>query len=218
MLCVMEPRWDERGLVPAIAQDATTGKVLMVAWMNEEALRATEETGLAHFWSRSRMRLWKKGEESGNVLRVAEIRIDCDQDVILLAVEPAGPACHTGKPSCFYRTLAGGEDAGPAGNVLSRIDAVIEARKGAAAEKSYVKSLFAGGWPRIREKIEEEAGELLEVLESGDDKDVIHETADLLFHVMVGLSARGLTMERVMAELQRRFGVSGHDEKAARKK
>lgn len=101
----MSLEYDAAGLIPAVAQDAATGAVLMVAWMNEEALRRTRETGLAHFWSRSRRRLWKKGETSGNVLRVEEIRVDCDADTLLLAVTPAGPACHTGAATCFYRRL-----------------------------------------------------------------------------------------------------------------
>ena len=102
----MEVKWDERGLVPAIVQDARSGVVLMLAYVNEEALRLTEETGEAHFWSRSRQELWHKGATSGNVQRVREILIDCDADTILLRVDPAGPACHTGETSCFYRTLA----------------------------------------------------------------------------------------------------------------
>ena len=101
----MEIKWDERGLVPAIVQDAQSGAVLMLAYVNEEALRLTLETGEAHFWSRSRQALWHKGATSGNVQRVREVRVDCDADTILLKVDPAGPACHTGEASCFYRTL-----------------------------------------------------------------------------------------------------------------
>jgi phosphoribosyl-AMP cyclohydrolase len=97
--------WDEKGLAPAVVQDEADGQVLMVAWMNRQALRLTLETGLAHFWSRSRGRLWRKGETSGNTLRVSEIRVDCDADTLLLLVQPAGPACHTGQRSCFYRRL-----------------------------------------------------------------------------------------------------------------
>ncbi len=98
-------RWDERGLIPAVVQDSETNAVLMVAWMNAEALRMTEQTGQAHFWSRSRGGLWHKGATSGNTMRIVEIRVDCDEDTLLLRVEPAGPACHTGATSCFYRTL-----------------------------------------------------------------------------------------------------------------
>ena len=103
---VMALRYDSRGLIPAVVQDAETKQVLMVAWMNEEALRLTQETGEAHFWSRSRQTLWHKGATSGNLQRVRQIRVDCDEDTLLLLVEPAGPACHTGEISCFYRELA----------------------------------------------------------------------------------------------------------------
>jgi phosphoribosyl-AMP cyclohydrolase len=102
---IIELNYDDRGLIPAVVQDVTTGEVLMVAWMNAEALRLTQETGEAHFWSRSRQELWHKGTTSGNVQYVREIRVDCDADVLLLKVEPAGPACHTGKRSCFFREL-----------------------------------------------------------------------------------------------------------------
>jgi phosphoribosyl-AMP cyclohydrolase len=97
--------WDDRGLITAVVQDANTSQVLMVAWMNAEALRLTEQTGEAHFWSRSRGKLWHKGETSGNIMRVVELRVDCDADTLLLRVDPAGPACHTGATSCFFRTL-----------------------------------------------------------------------------------------------------------------
>jgi len=103
---VLEPKWNEQGLAPAIVQDVHTGQVLMMAWMNAEAWRRTRETGEAHFWSRSRQKLWHKGETSGNVQRVVEIRLDCDADTILLLVEPAGPACHTGERSCFYTVVS----------------------------------------------------------------------------------------------------------------
>ena len=106
----MEPKWNEQGLAPAIVQDVRTGEVLMMAWTNAEAWRATQETGEAHFWSRSRKELWRKGATSGNVQRVREIRYDCDNDTLLLMVEPVGPACHTGEVSCFYRTLNGAND------------------------------------------------------------------------------------------------------------
>ncbi len=106
---MLDVKWDERGLIPAIVQDATTQQVLMLAYMNAEALRLTQATGEAHFWSRSRQELWHKGATSGNVQRVREVRVDCDSDTILLLVDPAGPACHTGEVSCFYRTVTSDE-------------------------------------------------------------------------------------------------------------
>jgi phosphoribosyl-ATP pyrophosphohydrolase/phosphoribosyl-AMP cyclohydrolase len=219
--------WNDQGLVPAVAQDATSGAVLMVAWMNADALRLTRETGLAHFYSRSRQAMWQKGETSGNLLRVRELRIDCDADTILLLVDPTGPACHTGKPNCFFRPLdrdgeaAPEDDGGPGAPaaVLDRVAAVLAARKASSsAEKSYTKSLLEGGFPTILAKIAEEHGELADELPAGDEAAVVHETADLLFHVLVGLTARDIPVERVWAELGRRFGTGGHVEKAARAK
>jgi phosphoribosyl-ATP pyrophosphohydrolase/phosphoribosyl-AMP cyclohydrolase len=214
----MHVAWDERGLVPAVAQDATTGAVLMVAWMNAEALAATQATGFAHFFSRSRGRLWKKGETSGHVLAVRELRVDCDDDTLLLVVDPAGPACHTGKTSCFYRR-EGVEDDGPRGApaaVVDRVAAVIAARRAASAERSYTRALLDAGLPKILAKIAEEHGELAAELPAGPAPAIVHETADLLFHVLVGLEARGVAIRDVWAELERRFGTSGHDEKRSR--
>lgn len=217
MTAPMEPAWDALGLVPAIAQDATTGTVLMMAWMNREALERTRASGEAHFWSRSRQSLWRKGETSGNTLRVIEIRIDCDADTVLLRVEPAGPACHTGKTACFYRTIEGAEDDAAPGHVLAALERVlIERRDHATGEKSYTRALLDGGFPKILAKIAEEQGELAAELPDGEADQVVHEAADLVFHVMVGLVARKIPIDDVWRELARRFGVGGHVEKAAR--
>jgi phosphoribosyl-ATP pyrophosphohydrolase/phosphoribosyl-AMP cyclohydrolase len=218
----MEPVYDERGLVPCVVQDAATGTVLMVAWMNAEALRLTRETRSAHFWSRSRQAMWKKGETSGNTLAVVELRIDCDADTVLVRARPAGPTCHTGTTSCFFHTDDGPDDDGvPAAEgaaILARLESILVARRDAATpEKSYTRSLLDAGMPKILAKIAEESGELAAELPAGDAKKVVHETADLLFHVMVGLTARRIPIADVFAELARRFGTSGHVEKAARK-
>lgn len=219
-----EPTYDERGLVPCIVQDATSGTVLMLAWMNAEALKLTRETHTVHFWSRSRQALWKKGETSGNTLAVVEIRIDCDLDAVLVRARPAGPTCHTGATSCFFHRDAADDegatdavDDGPAPPILHRLAQVIEARRAATAENSYTRSLLDAGMPKILAKIAEEHGELAAELPAGDDAKVVHETADLLFHVMVGLAARRIPLDAVLAELTRRFGTSGHVEKAQRK-
>ena len=217
-------RWDERGLLPAVVQDAHTGGVRMLAWMNAAALRATLTTGFAHFYSRSRQALWKKGESSGNTLAVREVRADCDSDAIVIVAEPAGPTCHTGASSCFYRVLGTDqivhEDDGPTDPlvaVLARLERVLVARRDQATpEKSYTRSLLDGGFPRILAKIAEEHGELAEVLPAGAAGDVVHESADLLFHVIVGLVARRIPLDDVWRELGRRFGTSGHAEKASR--
>ncbi|HEX4418838.1 MAG TPA: bifunctional phosphoribosyl-AMP cyclohydrolase/phosphoribosyl-ATP diphosphatase HisIE [Kofleriaceae bacterium] len=235
----VEPTYDERGLVPCIVQDAAVGTVLMLAWMNAEALRLTRTTGVVHFWSRSRQALWKKGETSGHTLAVVELRLDCDLDAVLVRATPAGPTCHTGATSCFFHRDAGGPggeltgeltdapgdapgdeiDDGPALPILHRLARIIEARRAspaATAEKSYTRSLLDAGMPKILAKIAEEHGELAAELPAGEDAKVIHETADLLFHVMVGLGARGIPIEAVLGELARRFGTSGHVEKARR--
>jgi phosphoribosyl-ATP pyrophosphohydrolase/phosphoribosyl-AMP cyclohydrolase len=227
-----EPAYDERGLAPCIVQDAATGTVLMLAWMNAEALRLTRETGVVHFWSRSRGVLWKKGETSGNTLAVAELRLDCDRDAILVRARPAGPACHTGATSCFFTLDGGATDDGvpapapPASGdaasadpaILTRLAALLVQRRDASTgERSYTKSLLEAGMPKILAKIAEEHGELAAELPAGDAAKVVHETADLIFHVLVGLVARDIPIGDVFAELARRFGTSGHAEKAARR-
>jgi phosphoribosyl-AMP cyclohydrolase / phosphoribosyl-ATP pyrophosphohydrolase len=217
-----EPTYDERGLVPCIVQDATAGTVLMLAWMNAEALRLTRETGVVHFWSRSRQALWKKGETSGNTLALVELRLDCDGDTVLARVRPAGPACHTGATTCFFHRDGAEDDDGVPGAegaaILVRLAEILAARRDSSTgEKSYTRSLLDAGMPKILAKIAEEHGELAAELPAGPDDKVVHETADLLFHVMVGLTARRIPIERVFAELARRFGTSGHVEKASRK-
>jgi|SRR5690349_7623744 len=213
----MEPAFDDRGLLPAVVQDAVSGAVLMVAWMNGEALRKTRETGLVWFWSRSRKALWQKGETSGNVLRVEEIRLDCDADAVLVRARPAGPVCHTGKQACFFRVVDGEEDEGvPPVTAIDRLARTIEARKRSTADKSYTKSLIDGGTEKIVDKIQEECAELVVELREGGDDEIVHEAADLVFHVMVGLAAKGVAIDRVWQELDRRSGKSGHVEKAER--
>ncbi|MBC8131502.1 MAG: bifunctional phosphoribosyl-AMP cyclohydrolase/phosphoribosyl-ATP diphosphatase HisIE [Deltaproteobacteria bacterium] len=216
--------FDDAGLVPVIAQDISTGGVRMFAWANRQALQQTATTGFAHFWSRSRQALWRKGESSGNVLHVRDLRIDCDGDVILYLVDADGPSCHTGHTSCFFRRLDGGnaelvEDDGPpdpAAVVVKRVADVIALRRRERPEKSYVVGLLDAGWPKVLGKISEESGELVEALPEGDAAHTAHEAADLLFHVLVGLEKAGVPVDEVFSQLQRRFGVSGLVEKASR--
>ncbi len=211
-----EPVFDDRGLVPCVVQDADLGTVLMLAWMNAEALELTRSTGVVHFWSRSRQALWKKGETSGNTLALVELRLDCDADAILARVRPAGPTCHTGAISCFGAAPYNLDDP-PTATIIDRLARTLAARRDSATgEKSYTKSLLDAGMPKILAKIAEEHGELAAELPTGPDADVIHEAADLLFHVMVGLTARKIPIESVLGELARRFGTSGHVEKASR--
>jgi phosphoribosyl-AMP cyclohydrolase / phosphoribosyl-ATP pyrophosphohydrolase len=219
--------FDADGLVPVIAQEARTGMVRMLAWANRDALAATLASGAAHFWSRSRQASWRKGETSGNTLAVREVRIDCDGDVVLYLCDPEGPSCHTGATSCFYRRV-GPEEVGalvaddgppdPPAVVLARVAEVIAKRRRERPEKSYVVSLLDAGPAKINAKIAEEAGELTEALTKNDPAHTAHEAADLIFHTLVGLEAAGVSVDAVFAELRRRFGVSGIDEKASRGK
>jgi phosphoribosyl-ATP pyrophosphohydrolase/phosphoribosyl-AMP cyclohydrolase len=217
-----EPAYDERGLVPCVVQDAATGTVLMLAWMNAEALRLTRETGVVHFWSRSRGALWKKGETSGNTLAVAELRVDCDRDAVLVRARPAGPACHTGATACFFTLDDGRTDDGvpaaPDAAILAKLAALlVQRRDSSTGERSYTRSLLDAGMPKILAKLAEEHAELAAELPAGDAAAVVHETADLIFHVLVGLVARDVPIDAVFAELARRFGTSGHAEKASRR-
>jgi phosphoribosyl-ATP pyrophosphohydrolase/phosphoribosyl-AMP cyclohydrolase len=216
--------FDAAGLVPVIAQEAATGMVRMVAWANREALERTIATRQAWFFSRSRKGLWRKGETSGNSLAVREVRIDCDGDVVLYLVDATGPSCHTGATSCFFRKESEGglvADDGPPDPpalIVQRVAEVIARRHAERPAKSYVVSLLDAGFPKIAAKITEEAGELCEALPAGDAAHTAHEAADLLFHVLVGLEAAGVAPDAVFAELRRRFGISGLDEKASRPK
>jgi len=217
----MTLQFNEQGLIPALAQDRFDGQVRMFAWMTREALEQTLETGIATFFSRSRGKLWVKGESSGNVLRVHSVTADCDADVLLLLVEPAGPSCHTGRPSCFFKRV------GPGGSLedepfevtpfIGELERTIRERQASTAERSYTRSLLDGGVAKINAKISEEAGELVEALASESDERVLSEASDLLFHVLVGLRARGLSFAQVAAALASRTGQSGHAEKASRK-
>jgi phosphoribosyl-ATP pyrophosphohydrolase/phosphoribosyl-AMP cyclohydrolase len=213
---VLDIAFDDRGLVPVIAQDHLTGEIRMLAHANREAVERTLATGRATFFSRSRSTLWEKGESSGNTMDVVSVLLDCDADALVYLVAPRGPTCHTGAPSCFFRTADDGADA-RARPLLSRLEAVLDARKSATAKASYTKSLYDGGPPRIGEKLREEAAELAEAVGSEDSSRVVAEAADVLFHLMVALRARDVSFEAVLTELHRRSGTSGHDEKLSRK-
>jgi phosphoribosyl-AMP cyclohydrolase / phosphoribosyl-ATP pyrophosphohydrolase len=187
-------QWDERGLVTAIAQDATTGAVLMVASMDQQALARTVATGEAHFWSRRRNTLWRKGETSGNVLVVDAIQADCDGDTVLLSVHPAGPACHTGQPSCFAEPQT----------TLDQLGAVLRERKASRPAGSYTAQLFEGGRSAILRKVGEEAVEVLLAGAQESDAALVAEVADLWFHSLVLLADRGLSAGDVLTVLSQR--------------
>ena len=187
------------GLVPAIIQDASTNKILMLGYMNANALKKTIESKLVTFFSRTKQRLWTKGEESGNVLNVVDIKLDCDSDSLLIKVNPKGPTCHKGTDTCWNETNS--ESYG----FISNLEDTIESRiKGADSEKSYVASLFAKGINKIAQKVGEEAVEV--VIEAKDDNDdlFLDESADLLFHYLMLLQAKGFKLNDVVEVLRKR--------------
>jgi len=197
--------WEKsNGIVPVVVQ-SMEGEVLTLAYMNREALKKTLETGYAHYYSKSQRRIRMKGEVSGNVQKVKEIRVDCDNDALLLIVEAHGPACHTGNRSCFYRKL--GEPENTVGGVdysltiLRELEELIKRRKEKPVEGSYTSKLFAEGKEKIYKKFGEEA---IEVLVAEGRERIIHETADLLYHLLVLLVHNGISLGEVMKELRRR--------------
>jgi phosphoribosyl-ATP pyrophosphohydrolase/phosphoribosyl-AMP cyclohydrolase len=203
-------KYDQNGLIPAIVQDAVTGKVLMLAYMNRESLRKTLLTGKTCFYSRSRKKLWVKGETSGNIQKVKQILIDCDNDTLLVQVEQTGVACHTGSYSCFYRDIDGKELSFQTGqstdylNILDELTEVFQDRKTNPKKGSYVCHLLASPGEKMPKKIAEEAAEVLIALKDKDREQIIYETADLLFHTLVALSYFDIPYQEILKELKSR--------------
>ena len=198
---------DERGLVPAIAQNATTGEVIMLGYMSPGSLKRTLEGGEIWFYSRSRADLWHKGEVSGNFMRVKSAAMDCDGDVLLLQVDPDGPICHTGNPTCFFTPVEempvfDRANGGP--RVLDELFSVIQDRKRERPEGSYTARLFDEGVDRISQKVIEEAGEAAIAGVKGDSEALVGEVADLMYHALVLLSASGATPDQVWQRLHER--------------
>jgi phosphoribosyl-AMP cyclohydrolase / phosphoribosyl-ATP pyrophosphohydrolase len=215
-IAMAEIKFDERGLVPAIVQDADTLQVLTLAYMNAESLRRTLATGETWFWSRARARLWHKGETSGNKQRVVEVSLDCDHDALRVLVVPEGPACHTGAQTCFHNELEGSKE-GPEGagaesskadlgEVLSRLYALIESRNRERPEGSYTTYLFDQGLDKILKKVGEECAETIIAAKNDDRHALVRESADLLYHLLVLFVQRGLTLDEVRHELLSRQG------------
>lgn len=204
-------RFDAQGLLPAVVQEADTGELLMVAWMDRAAVEATLSSGLTHFWSRSRGKPWTKGETSGHVQHVQSVYADCDGDTLLVQVHQEGVACHTGQRTCFFTALRGGAGDGsrPApATMLERIERTIEERKTKRPPGSYVAGLLAAGEPQMCRKIGEEATEVITASLGGEgDRRVIEEVADLWFHTLVLLGARGIPLREVLKELARRHAA-----------
>jgi phosphoribosyl-ATP pyrophosphohydrolase/phosphoribosyl-AMP cyclohydrolase len=197
------------GLIPAIAQDAGTGEVLMLAWMNREALEKTIGTGQAHYYSRSRAKLWLKGETSGHFQNVREILMDCDGDALLLKIDQTGAACHTGNRSCFYRDVAGepaGAGSAKISDILAEVQRVIEDRRAHPKEGSYTNYLFGKGIDKMLKKVGEESAEIIIAAKNPNRSDLVGEIADMMFHVSVVMAERGILWRDVCAELERRRG------------
>ena len=210
-----ELKFDERGLVPCVAQDHATGEVLTLAYANEESLRLTVETGELHFYSRSREEIWRKGETSGNVLKLRQLRYDCDGDALVALVEPTGPACHTGERSCFYRELGGsaateadapaapGEPAPVVHEALATLERTLRSRAAERPEGSYTVELLDN--PKlIGEKVEEEAEEVVRAAREESDERVAEEAADLLYHLAVLMASRKVPQSAAMEALNGR--------------
>jgi phosphoribosyl-AMP cyclohydrolase / phosphoribosyl-ATP pyrophosphohydrolase len=208
-------RFDEQGLVPCVMQDSSTGEVLTLAYMNDEALRRTRETGEIHFYSRSRGEIWHKGETSGNVQRVRQLRYDCDADALVALVEPAGPACHTGQRSCFYRDLDGSADPAPdappapgepapsAYEAIPELERTLRSRMEERPTGSYTVELLEDP-PRIGAKVREEADEVARAADDESDERVAEEAADLLYHLCVLLTSRGMSISSALEALNGR--------------
>jgi phosphoribosyl-ATP pyrophosphohydrolase/phosphoribosyl-AMP cyclohydrolase len=228
---IEDVKYDERGLVPAIVQDARTGEVLTLAYMNAESLGRTLAEGETWFWSRSRGELWHKGATSGHTQRVLEVRLDCDDDALVLLVEPAGPACHTGARSCFHHEVQSPKSevqsqevevssfkpqasslkpqiSGPdnLGATLEGLYALISNRRDERPEGSYTTYLFDEGLDKILKKVGEEAAETIIAAKNEDGGLLVSETSDLIYHLVVMMVERGVTLEDVRAELARRGG------------
>ena len=206
-------RFDERGLVPTVVQDVRTREVLTLAYMNEESLRRTLSEGETWFWSRSRSELWHKGATSGHTQRVVEVRLDCDADALVVLVEPRGPACHTGAVSCFSRDEVAEAERGAdgIGVVLEELYEVVAARRREMPAGSYTTYLFEKGLNKILKKVGEEAAETIIAAKDDDKAALTAETADLVYHLVVLLVERGVTLEALGGELARRRGGKGDE-------
>lgn len=207
----MKPKFDSRGLIPCIAQDADSGEVLMLAYMNRASFEKTRRSGYAHYFSRSRQKLWKKGETSGHVQKIKSIHLDCDADAVLIQVEQTGPACHTGKPACFFRPLSGvrAPRAESLGAVLARLDKVLASRLKLRPKGSYTVEVTTSrrgktGLDRVLEKIGEEATELVLAVKNGKKRRVVEEACDLLFHTVLLMRLTGVDLWDLSKELTRR--------------
>ncbi|MBO4862640.1 MAG: bifunctional phosphoribosyl-AMP cyclohydrolase/phosphoribosyl-ATP diphosphatase HisIE [Firmicutes bacterium] len=205
MIDISEIKYDASGLVPAVVTDAASGKVLMLAYMNEESLKKTIETGLATFWSRSRQELWTKGETSGNYMHVVSVTADCDRDSLVIKARPDGPACHLGTESCFEYPVWEGEAAEEFS--LDGLYKLLEGRKAELPEGSYTTYLFQKGTDKILKKIGEESTEVIIAGKAEDKPETVYEIADLVYHVLVLMVQQGISLDDIRKELASRHVI-----------
>ncbi len=213
------------GLIPVVTQEASTNEVLMLAYMDKEALDLTISTKIAHYFSRSKQRIWKKGESSGHIQDVIDILLDCDNDTILLKVKQTGVACHTGRKTCFFtsieseKTISDVEvNTNLSYGVLDNLYHIIQERKNSDPNESYTAKLLQGKENSMLKKIVEEAGEFTFAVKDNDTDEIIYEAADIVYHIMVALASKNVNPDRIKQELSRRFGLSGIEEKNSREK
>ncbi len=218
--------WQKNPLIPVIVQDEESKEVLMLAYMNEEAFYKSLQTGLAHYYSRSRQKLWKKGESSGNIQKIKSMRLDCDSDALVLEVEQRGPACHTGRKSCFYKDVQTGqitskpeqEPAQMYEDIIDLLYHTIQEKKEADPSRSWTATLFSKGENTILKKVAEEAAEFCLAVKDKQKEQIIYECADMVYHTLVALALEDISPDLIRQELKRRFGTSGIEEKRSRKK
>ena len=196
-----ELKFDDKGLIPVVVQDWLTNEVLMVAWANAEAVELMKSTGYTHFWSRSRQKMWQKGEESGHVQKIKSIQVDCDADTLLVRVEQTGVACHLNKPSCFDEVIYGETDETMA--IIPDLKRVIKDRHGNPSDESYTCKLF-NDETRMCKKVIEEAGEFALAIKDKDEDEMAWELADMIYHTMVAIEKTGLPMSEVYKKLKER--------------
>ncbi len=211
------------GLIPVVTQEATTGDVLMLAYMDKEAVELTMNTNIAHYFSRSKQRIWKKGESSGHIQEVEDILLDCDNDTILLKVKQTGVACHTGRKSCFFTSMKTNEevtkveiDTTAAYGVIDTLYHVIQEKKNDDPKASYTAKLLQGKENSMLKKIVEEAGEFTFAIKDNDEEEIVYEAADIIYHMLVAMASKNVSPDRVKQEIARRFGMSGIEEKNSR--
>lgn len=215
--------WQKSELLPVIVQESSSNEVLMMAYMNKEALELSLSTKVAHYFSRSKQRIWKKGETSGHTQSIQEFLLDCDNDTLLIKVVQEGVACHTGRKSCFFTNIETGEavseaqvDTAALYGVIDELYHTILERKNADPQSSWTAKLFAKGENTILKKIVEEAGELCFAVKDDNEEEIIYEAADLVYHCLVALGLKNISPDRVKQELARRFNMSGISEKNSR--